>query len=211
MRATEAVADASQLADQRRTQIIDEARRLFGERGTTEVSMDEIATHAGVARSTVYVYFANRAELLVACVDTLYHQLTASLEVGLDQDPPARLTSLFAALFRTIDDHPAFFRLAIATQGTQGQLGQAMAANLAVIGTEMEAALVDLLTAGAADGSWRAPDPAELSILVGQQIFGALLVRAADPHPPPADRAADILATYVTFGLNPPPQQGERH
>ena len=204
MGATEAVADARQLADQRRTQIIEEARRLFGERGTTEVSMDEIATHAGVARSTVYVYFSNRAELLVACVDTLYHQLTASLEVGRDEDPPTRLVSLFTALFRTIDEHPAFFRLAIATQGTPGQLGQAMAANLAVIGGEMEAVLVDLLTAGAAGGFWRAPDRAALSALVGQQIFGALLVRAADPAPPLADDAAAALAAFIIYGLNPP-------
>ncbi len=202
-RAPDALKDV--IRDFRRDQLIDTARRLFGERGTTDVSMDEIASEAGVARSTVYVYFANRDDLLRACVQSMYDQLQDTIAlVADDADPPvARLRRLILGVLERVDDSPAFFRLAMATQSTAAAAGsEAVGGALMMIGLDMIRVLEDLVVAGVATGDFRADlDPERAVVLVGQQIYGALSVRAGEPDPIPATQAADEMCSFVCRGL----------
>jgi AcrR family transcriptional regulator len=202
-RAPDALKDV--IRDFRRDQIMDTARRLFGERGTTDVSMDEIAAEAGVARSTLYVYFANRDELLRACVQSMYDRMqdTVDLVLAGRASPQDRLWGLILGLLERIDESPAFFRLAMATQATDAAAGsEAVGGALMMIGLDMIRVLEDLVVAGMATGDFRADlDPERAVVLVGQQIYGALSVRAGEPEPIPATRAADEICLFVCRGL----------
>jgi AcrR family transcriptional regulator len=199
------------IRDFRRDQVIDVARRLFGERGTTEVSMDDIAAEAGVARSTVYVYFSNRDELLRACLKRMLDQLLESIAVDWERDtePGPRLRTLVEGMFERLDDNPAFFRLALITQEavTEGSEAvnrgsAAVGSELALIGLEIAGMIQDLYLQGVAAGLFRVMDPDRATSLIGQQIYGAMSVRASELIPIPRSEAAAEVTDFVLRGLS---------
>ncbi|MDN5915316.1 MAG: TetR/AcrR family transcriptional regulator [Pseudonocardia sp.] len=59
--------------------VLDAAARVFAERGYQAVSMDEIATAAGVARGTVYKYFSDKGDLLSVLAEEAHIELVELL------------------------------------------------------------------------------------------------------------------------------------
>ena len=55
----------------RREQILDAANALFAERGYDEVSVEDIASSAGVARGLVHHYFGGRKQVYIALLERL--------------------------------------------------------------------------------------------------------------------------------------------
>jgi TetR/AcrR family fatty acid metabolism transcriptional regulator len=191
------------IRDFRRDQVVDVARRLFGERGSTDVSMDEIATAAGVARSTVYVYFASREELLRACLQRMHTQLLEAIASTWEEDaePAHRLERLVEEMLARVDDSPAFFRLALVTQGTPAKGAQALGDELAFIGLDIARLIQNLVEEGMVRGDFR-PLETDLAIgLIGQQIYGAMAVRAAEPNPRDRAEAAADIVSFILHGL----------
>jgi TetR/AcrR family transcriptional regulator len=194
------------IRDFRRDQIIDVARRLFGERGTIEVPMDEIATEAGVARSTLYVYFANRDELLRACLQRMHTLLLDSVVGSWERDssPVERLRTLVLGMLERIDDNPAFFRLTLATQGAPSPAATTVGAELDLIGLDIAGLIRDVIEQGTHSGDFRLLDADKAMTFVGQQLYGAMSVRAGDPRPAPRHEAADELCSFLLYGLAGP-------
>jgi hypothetical protein len=62
--------------------------------------------------------------------------------------------------------------------------------------------LDDIISAGIEAGLFRADLEKDRAVtLIGQQIYGALSVRAGDPDPVPVNQASDEICAFVLHGL----------
>ena len=107
----------------RRDQILAAAREVITERGYDRSSVDQIAKRAGLSRSTVYEYFASKAEILRGCLANRRELLAQELarrvdrEVGLEP----QLAAFFEVCLSRVDENRAFFARAEAIRLQAGQ------------------------------------------------------------------------------------------
>jgi AcrR family transcriptional regulator len=140
--------------ERKRRRIVEAATELFTRHGYRRVSVDEIAHHAQVAKGTVYLYFENKADLLLhAVIEEKKRYLS-------------RLSTIFASAASPREQLKECLRLALVLSGELPLVGS-------LLGGEREIllALEEL-------------DPAERERLFAFQTegFAQLLADAAAPH-----------------------------
>ncbi len=98
---------------QRRAQLLDTALEVFAEQGLGRARHAEIAKRAGVAVSTVFLYFPTRAELVQAVLDEVDGFFTALSDRIHGMDAPCRdvLREHGRAFIASIDSHPHHVRI----------------------------------------------------------------------------------------------------
>lgn len=98
-----------------RERIAAAASALFLERGAEAVSMDEIARAAGYSKATLYVYFANKEEIVcllaLESMRKLHDYIAAALAE--DADPEKRYMGICRGLVRYQRECPLYFKMAL--------------------------------------------------------------------------------------------------
>lgn len=91
------------------------ARELFQARGIGAVSMDDIARAAGYSKATLYVYFANKEEIVGVLVLESMQKLAAYLGDALESGSTARerYEGICRGLCRYQEEFPFYFHLAL--------------------------------------------------------------------------------------------------
>ncbi|MFI9718614.1 TetR/AcrR family transcriptional regulator [Streptomyces sp. NPDC052396] len=93
--------------EQRREQLIAVALELFGRRSPESVSIDDIATAAGISRPLVYHYFAGKPDLYQAALRRAADELTALFAEPCEGTPGERLSLLTSRFFDFAEAHGA--------------------------------------------------------------------------------------------------------
>ncbi|MDP5226646.1 MULTISPECIES: TetR/AcrR family transcriptional regulator [Arthrobacter] len=95
-----------------RQKIFEASMLLIGERGASEVTVDEIAAEAGVSKGTVYYNFGSKSELIAQLlrhgVDILLARFAA---LPAEEDPVRAMEAVVAEAIAFLDEYPSFGRL----------------------------------------------------------------------------------------------------
>jgi AcrR family transcriptional regulator len=74
------VTEETAAQEETRTALLDAAERLLGQFGYRRISVEDIATEAGLSRRTFYFYFSSKEEITLATGDRRIARLVARLE-----------------------------------------------------------------------------------------------------------------------------------
>ncbi|WP_267713365.1 TetR/AcrR family transcriptional regulator [Streptomyces sp. CoH17] len=98
--------------EERRQQLIGVALELFSRRSPDEVSIDEIASAAGISRPLVYHYFPGKLSLYEAALKRASDDLAARFVEPVQGPLGARLLRVMGRYFDFVDEHgPGFSAL----------------------------------------------------------------------------------------------------
>ncbi len=100
-------------APERRAQLLDVARRVFGTSGFHAASMETVAKRAGVTKPILYDHFPSKKDLYLALLDAdlaiLQDEVSKALASPLGNRE--RIRASFQAYFDFVDEHAEGFRL----------------------------------------------------------------------------------------------------
>lgn len=98
--------------EERRHAILDAAERLLVRSPERVANVAEVADEAGLAKGTVYLYFASKEELLLALHERNSSRFFAALQSRLDQEQTVSIDEMLELTARHILEVPTYLPLA---------------------------------------------------------------------------------------------------
>lgn len=199
-------ADPSDPRERKRRLILDTAAELFISQGFRKTSVDQVADRAGVAKGTVYLYFKNKPELMLAAIVEEKKRYMGRFADILDPalDPQERLERWIRALLVIGSEMPLVSRLLSGDREILAvlyQIGDDRGEDWHAMQIQIVAQMID---EAAQPHSWTAGEIADRArVLFGLAFFAGLITEERVRGGLTVERFAEILADMIVNGIGP--------
>src|ERR1700712_642678 len=184
--------------DERQEAILETAERLLADRGLDDISIEDLATGAGISRPSFYFYFSSKDEVLLALLDRVItevqHQV-AALPRTFDTEPALTWRRSIGVFVDVFAAHRAVSAAGIAARLRNAEIHDLWAASMQTWVTYAADAIIAERARGAAPEGIDAHDLAIALNLMNERVLSA----AFSGESPAVDheRALDVLTTVL--------------
>ncbi|MBN2083943.1 MAG: TetR/AcrR family transcriptional regulator [Anaerolineales bacterium] len=176
------------VSDERKDQIIHAATNVFTRKGFHDARMDDIVKETGLSKGALYWYFKSKEDLIIAILDRIFSAEFQQMESLNDESLPAReCLSEFLDVFldelrrmkRVTPIISEFYALAFRNKTVR----TVMQRYLRTFVTIME----PIIRRGMDRGEFRPGDARQVTVAIGAQLEGTLLLWAYAPKMVPLE------------------------
>ncbi len=184
------------------------AIRVIARKGLSAASMQEIASEAGIAKGTIYLYFKNQQDLLERSVDEALSELLDRLTAALDS--AGMFQERFRALVRTkvefFDSNHDLFRVYLAIKHPEAldQDSRRCSYRERPQHKIYHEKLLRFIAEGIAQGEIKRMEPARVSLFLEEGVVAVILQRLAEESSPEAGEDVDWIVDLILHGISRP-------
>ena len=162
----------------RRHSILQAARAVFARQGYADTVVDDIATQAGIAKGTLYLYFPSKERIYLAALLEQARQLDADSRAAMSAVPTWRekMGAYLQVRLLYFETHQDFLRIYMTEFRGMCMQGKPLVAEFIHLMQQGEAHLAQIFAAAAARGEIRPVDP-ELAALTVSDMTRGLMER----------------------------------
>ena len=160
-----------------REKILDVAEALFARRGYSGVGLREVATAAGLGKSSLFHHFPSKTELYLAVLRRVFERIDTRVRSALRHDggPVARLDAAIDALIDALAEHPTTARLLLRALFEEDEFADEAAASQAAVEHALDSilgAFLHLIQTGVDQCVFRPTAPGQvLQSLIGATVY----------------------------------------
>jgi AcrR family transcriptional regulator len=193
------------VSEERRSQIIESAIKVFAREGFAKTRLDDVAAEAGLSKGLLYWYFRSKEEIIIAIADVLFGAELRKLQERTAEGQTARawlenfLEVYIEDLRKLLKVTPIiyeFYALAFRNRAVRRVMQEYLHRFVAI--------LEPLVQRGMDNGEFTPGNARQITISIGAVLEGTLLLWAYDPEMVQAEEQLHVGMALLLKGLEAP-------